>query len=380
MRAKACFMKTATTKIMLSKAKSRVLILLAALALAFSCTRESTDPTGGETHFLTRCVPGANTCGDQLSCMCGVCTRPCAERAACDALPAAQCVPGCVTDDMKAPGVCEVSCVVDDDCSVVSRTHHCDRGACRAGSIASGGSGGSSSATNAGGGAVAVGGADAGGDGGTSGGAGGCSHGAVSANQVLVIGDSFFATTHQITAYLEGLGRDAGAVSVGERYRDRSTMIANGLALGGNGIEGQYTDGVSEAEVKVVIMNGGGADALLGSCDTANASCGVVTAATAAAQALFSKMATNGVEQVVYAFYPDPGDANVKARMDALRPLLQSACENAPLPCHWLDLRAVFAGHYGEYIQADQLNPTDAGARASAEAIWATMQQYCIAQ
>jgi len=202
----------------------------------------------------------------------------------------------------------------------------------------------------------------------------------VSANQVLVIGDSFFATTHQITAYLESLARDAGAVSTGERYRDRSSLLANGLALGGNGIEDQYSSGVAEAEVKVVIMNGGGADALLGSCDTGNASCAVVTAAAAAAQALFAQMATDKVEHVVYAFYPDPGDANVKARIDALRPLLQSACENAPLPCHWLDLRIVFAGHYGEYIQRDQLNPTDSGARASAEALWATMQQYCVAQ
>jgi len=127
-------------------------------------------------------------------------------------------------------------------------------------------------------------------------------------------------------------------------------------------------------------MDGGGADALLGSCDSANASCAVVTVAAAAAQALFAKMATDNVEQVVFAFYPDPGDANVKARIDALRPLIQSACENAPLPCHWLDLRTVFAGHYPEYVQADQLNPTDTGARASAQAIWSTMQQYCVAQ
>lgn len=227
---------------------------------------------------------------------------------------------------------------------------------------------------------MSVGGAGAGGDSGTGGVAGSCDSGTVSANQVLVIGDSFFATTHQITAYLESLARDAGAVSVGERYRDRSNLLSNALALNGNGIEDQFTGGVSEAEVKVVIMNGGGADALLGSCDTANASCVVVAAAAVAAEALFSKMATDNVEQVVYAFYPDPGDANVKARMDALRPLIQSACENAPLPCRWLDLRPVFAGHYSEYVQADQLNPTDAGARASAEAIWATMQLYCIAQ
>ncbi|HEY3253434.1 MAG TPA: SGNH/GDSL hydrolase family protein [Polyangiaceae bacterium] len=363
-------MKTAILTIMRSKAKSRVGTLLAALALVFSCTRENTDPTGGETHFLTRCVPGDGTCGGQLTCLCGVCTLPCAERATCEALPAAQCVPGCMTEEVKAPGVCEVSCVVDADCAVVSSSHRCEQGVCRAGSLASGGGGG-------GGGGNA---ADASAGDSAAAGAGVCDHGTVAANQVLVIGDSFFATSHQITAYLEGMARDAGAVSVGERYRDRSSLLANALALGGNGIEDQYSSGSSEAAVKVVVMNGGGADTLLGSCDSANASCAVIAAAADAAQALFAKMATDNVEQVVYAFYPDPGDANVKARMDALRPLVQSACDNAPLPCHWVDLRTVFAGHYPEYVQADQLNPTDAGARASAEAIWATMQQYCIAQ
>jgi len=365
---------------MLSKAKSRVIVLLAALALAFSCSRETTDPTGGETHFLTRCVPGTNTCGDQLTCVCGVCTLPCSERASCEALPAAQCVPGCMTDDIKAPGVCEVSCVVDGDCAVVSRSHRCEQGVCRAGTLASGGAGGSANAMDAGAGAAPDVGAGAAGDGGASGGADRCDTGTVSANQVLVIGDSFFATTHQITAYLESRARDAGAVSVGERYRDRSSLLSNALALSGTGIEDQYTAGFAEAEVKVVVMNGGGADVLLGSCDSANASCAVITAAAAAAQELFMQMAADNVQQVVYAFYPDPGDANVKARMDALRPLIQSACENAPLPCRWVDLRTTFAGHYAEYVQADQLNPTDAGARASAEAIWGVMQQYCVAQ
>jgi hypothetical protein len=202
----------------------------------------------------------------------------------------------------------------------------------------------------------------------------------VSPNEVLLIGDSFFASNHQITAYLEALAREAGAVSAGERYRDRSTVLGNGLALGGSGIADQYTSGVSEAEAKVVIMNGGGADALLGSCDTTDESCPAVVAAAAAAQDLLAKMAANQVQHVVYAFYPDPGDATVRAKVDALRPLIQSACETAPLPCHWLDLRTVFAGHYAEYVQADQINPTDAGSRASAEAIWAVMKQNCISQ
>ena len=219
---------------MLSKVKRQVIILLAALVLAFSCTRESSDPTGGETHFLTRCVPGTGVCGDRLTCVCGVCTLPCTERAACESLRAAQCVPGCAADNVKEPGVCEVSCVIDADCRVVSRTHHCEQGVCRAGSLASGSGGSSGSAGTA---AVAAGAAGVGGDGGTGAVAEGCASRTVSANQVLIIGDSFFATTHQITAYLENLARDAGAVSVGERYRDRSSLLSNALALSGNGIE-----------------------------------------------------------------------------------------------------------------------------------------------
>jgi hypothetical protein len=197
---------------------------------------------------------------------------------------------------------------------------------------------------------------------------------------VLVVGDSFFASSHQITAYLEDLARSAGALPAGERYRDNSRLAANGLALGGSGILDQYTSATAEAPVEVVIMNGGGADVLLGSCDTADASCPIVAAAADAVQALFAQFAADGVEHVVYVFYPDPVDANVRARMDALRPLAESACAESRVACEWLDLRSVFAGHYAEYIQGDGLNPTAAGSQASAAAIWSVMQQRCIAQ
>src|SRR5436190_8355771 len=106
-------MKKSIAKIMVSRAKRRFVILQALLALAFGCKPESSEPTGGETHFLTRCEAGTNACGDRLKCLCGVCTLPCAERAMCDALPSAECVPGCVTGDALAPGVCEVSCVAE---------------------------------------------------------------------------------------------------------------------------------------------------------------------------------------------------------------------------------------------------------------------------
>src|SRR5689334_23150597 len=77
-----------------TQAKRASLIALLA-ALAFDCTNartEQSDPTGGETHFLTRCDATSNPCGGDLSCVCGVCTRSCDSRKACDGLPEAVCV------------------------------------------------------------------------------------------------------------------------------------------------------------------------------------------------------------------------------------------------------------------------------------------------
>lgn len=355
-------------------------ILLAALLLVFSCESSAPDePTGGETHFLTRCDASPGACGTRLSCVCGICTLPCSERAACQNFPVAECVAAdaAACGNSPAQAHCDVSCASDADCKIVSSAHRCEAGACRAGTPV-GGSGGMPGS----GGSTTTGGTS--GSGGAAGGAGGagggCEHGVVAANQVLVIGDSFFASNHQITAYLENLARDAGVLSAGERYRDNSRLAANGLALGGNGIGDQYTAGVAEAEVDVVIMNGGGADTLLGSCDTPDANCPILTAAASAAKDLLARMAQDGVQHVVYAYYPDPVDPTVRAKVDALRPLIQSACSNSPVPCHWLDLRNVFADHYGEYIQSDGLNPTATGSQASAVAIWTVLRDNCIAQ
>lgn len=320
--------------------------LLALLLAAFSCQRETEDPTGGETHFLVRCQPNTDSCGKKLSCLCGVCTLPCTERAACERLPAAACVAasaGEACSDSAAQGHCDVACLIDADCAVLSVGHHCELGACRADSSPSA-----------------------------------CVRGNVSANQVLLLGDSFFASSHQITAYLEGFARSAGALPSGERYRDNSRLTANGLANGG--IADEYAAALAEAEVKVVIMSAGGADILVGNCDTADASCPAIAGAAAAARDLLDKMAADGVARVVYAFYPDPFDTNLRAKVDALRPLVQSACESSAVSCLFLDLRPAFADHYAEYTQADGINPTQAGAQASAQAIWNLMQSECIAQ
>jgi hypothetical protein len=147
-------------------------------------------------------------------------------------------------------------------------------------------------------------------------------------------------------------------------------------------LSSQYASAQEEGAVRVVIMGGGGADVLSGTCpDPIAPDCPILQAASDGAEALFQTMAADGVEHVVFFFYPDyVGDARIKATVDVLRPMVEERCDDAPLPCHWLDLRPTYEGHYDEYVLPSGRNPTTAGALASAEAIWSLMQQRCVAQ
>lgn len=322
--------------------------LLGAALLAFNCESAREEPTGGETHFLRSCEADPGVCGPELSCLCNVCTLACSERAACASLPDASCVlaGNLGSCELANAGRCDVTCGVDGDCSELSPSHRCAAGVCRVPAVDDSS----------------------------------CASSGLDPNQVLIIGDSFFAASHRITGFLEDLARQGGALMTGERYRDNAKVIDNALALAGNGIESQYAAASAEAPIKVVIMNGGGADVLVGSCPEVTPDCPLLTDAAAAASLLFSRMADDDVEHVVFAFYPDPLDAALREEMDALRPLIESACAASPVPCYWLDLRTTFAGNYASYVEADGLNPTPEGARATAGAIWSTMRQQCIAQ
>lgn len=319
----------------------RLFLVTFALLAPLSCegdgTREEASG-GGETHFLKRCDPSAAACGTELACLCGVCSRPCTPQNSCSELAAATCVDEC-------GGRCDATCDDDADCAAISDAHRCQQGVCRAGEPR-------------------------------------CEDDGIVANQVLLIGDSFFALSHQIAAYLEDHARNAGAIGAGERYRDSSRLVGNALAFNGNGIADQYTSAhEDDADIRVVIMNGGGADALVDACDVPVAECPLLVDAADAAAELLSRMAADGVTQVVYVYYPDPQRADVLERIDALRPLIQEACQSSPVPCRFLDLRPVFEGRYAEYIiPGDGLNPTAQGSQATAGAIWAAMQELCIAQ
>jgi hypothetical protein len=322
-------------------------LLAVALTWTMGCGDSASEPTGGQTHFLTRCAQDAE-CGDALSCLCGICTRSCLEATDCGGLPAAVCAAAPdACGEAQGSDVCDAHCATDGDCRSISAAHRCVEGACRAGSTP---------------------------------GASSCSDPGVSGNQVLVLGDSFFGETHQITADLEALARGAGALAADDNYRDYSSVTSNALAFGGRGITAQYTSAVADAPASVVITDGGGTDLLLGSCASLTPDCSIIADAANAATDLFAQMASDGVTHLVYAFYPDYDDTELHAEMDLLRPLIANACTDSAVPCVWVDLRDTFAGHITDYIEANGVLPNAVGAEASAGTIWGAMKAECVAQ
>jgi hypothetical protein len=330
-----------------------VAVLLAVAFCASSCAEspQQSREIGSETNFLNRCETDA-TCDGGLSCLCGTCTKTCGAMSTCETLSSgAGCIPvasrpvdpSCPESAVSA--FCDTACADDAACVELGSGYRCDRGFCRALSRS-------------------------------------CQTGGTEGSEVILLGDSFIATSHEFTQALEEQARASGALAADADYRDYSTLTQCHLAAEPPGISAQYARAQQEGAVKVVVMDGGGADVLMGSCPEPIApDCQLVQAAAAGAEVLFQGMAADGVEHVVFFFYPDyVGDTTIKATVDVLRPVLEERCASAPLPCHWFDLRPTYAGHYDEYVLPQGRNPTTAGALASAEAIWGFMQQRCVAQ
>jgi lysophospholipase L1-like esterase len=211
-------------------------------------------------------------------------------------------------------------------------------------------------------------------------------------NQVVMIGDSYLALSGDVTTQLLRYARGAGALGETEAYRTyyvSGTQMSGGII--GPNIPAQFQEAVTaDPHVRFVVMDGGGNDILVGNsgCITTqpppgNASCAqTVEDAIAAANALFSKMKAAGVEKVVYFFYPHlptAGKPYVNETVDYAFPLVEAACDSAPVPCYFVDLRPAFDGH-PEYIGPDGIHPTTAGSDVIALLLWEKMQEACIAQ
>jgi hypothetical protein len=195
-----------------------------------------------------------------------------------------------------------------------------------------------------------------------------CPHAQVNANQVLWIGDSWVLVPGNQHTEVRDLARKANAIGPSDDYTIGAAAAATIAQTAG-----QYTSQESNGtKVKVLIMDGGTWDTL-----TANGSAASVSNVASAFNQFLATVASDGtVDQIVYYLMPElasiPGVA-------ALRPLLRQSCAQSSVPCHFLDLQQLWAGH-PEYTASDGLLPSDAGGTVIADAIWAIMQANCIAQ
>jgi hypothetical protein len=197
---------------------------------------------------------------------------------------------------------------------------------------------------------------------------GGCQKGLVKAKEVLFMGESFYAIAPQyIQKRIEENAKKAGAIGANDSYRN---VAISGQPM--SVVVGEFDTGLQGGAVKFVIMDGGGIDCMSNSCD----SC------PGAFKTLLTKMASNGVQDVIYTRYPEPGNppgsnATLKKNLDILMPKMEPVCAAATgLRCHWVDLRPVWVN--GD--TTDGLHPTQSGGNHVGDLIWSEMVKDCIAQ
>jgi len=201
-------------------------------------------------------------------------------------------------------------------------------------------------------------------------GSGSCVKGQVKASEVVFMGESFYAIAPQyIETRVESDAQAAGALAAGTKYRNVavSGQTMNYVATT------EWPNATKGGTVKNVIMDGGGIDAMSSSCSSCP---GDFTT-------LLGKMATEGVTDVIYTRYPEPGsppgsNATLKGNLDTLMPKMQTVCEGSTAPkCHWVDLRPVWQTND---VLSDGLHPTQSGGNHVGDLLWSEMVKYCMAQ
>lgn len=323
-------------------------LLLGGVALGCDSSPEAKD-LGSETHFLATC---SETCADGYSCLCGACTLACSDLGECSSGSlAARCVPAGprVADGTCSQGVsafCDVACAEDRDCRSVGLSHRCIQNYCRAPEPPPGA----------------------------------CQRTDTTGASAVILGDALIELS-TFVSQLEALAHAADALDRDAGFRSYATSLNSFLGVDTFPISAQYAAARAEGPVRMVMMNGGETDALQLSCgDNPNSACPALTAAADGATQLFATMAADGVRELVYFYYAEPfNQPAILSELNALRPLLRAACENAPLTCHFLDLRATFDGREAQYYAHDGLVFNDAGAAAAAKAVFDLVQRYCIA-
>jgi hypothetical protein len=329
---------------------------LGALALALvptlfmACGDDASESEGSETHFLKTCELG---CAAAESCVCGVCTKSCEAAEECASLSvAASCIAsGPRIAELRCPTStvarsCDVECVKTSDCAHLGGDFSCWSGFCRS--------------------EQPIGVAPR-----------SCTPPAVASSELLVMGDSLIELT-SFVANIEALALDASLLASGEHYRSTASSLMSFIATGPFSIDAQYTGARAERVPRVAVFDGGATDVLNDECgSTPSADCKAIEGAVAGAEQLLARLAEDGVEHVVYFFYPDVLEhPTLRASLDVMRPLMQNVCGKSSVACHWLDLRPIFAEH-PEFIGPDGIVFSESGAKAAATAVFALLRERC---
>jgi hypothetical protein len=244
-----------------------------------------------------------------------------------------------------------------------------------------------------------------------------CVKGQVTPNEVVMLGDS----------YLDPNWGNVGPTIMMDANAKYRPYYIGGASLGWGNPNTQFyipyqydpmaltdTAVTNPADIKVIIMDGGGNDVLIGntSCLTTappgNTSCvTTINTAISVATTTMQEMAKKGVQWIVFFFYPHLSTAGggilttpapaVNETLDYAYPLTEQfccgssftsdinnySCMGSPTPglnCVFIDTRPSFEGHLADYIKSDNVHPTQAGANVIANLVWTQMQNHCIAQ
>jgi len=190
----------------------------------------------------------------------------------------------------------------------------------------------------------------------------------IPANQVVWIGDSWIQIPGDQHNTVRDLARTAGDIGPNEDFVD--------LAVSGSPIAtivSQYTTReAGSVKVKLLLMDGGGIDTIQGGGSSASVN-HVVTTFTN----FLNQVKSDGtVQGIVYFLYPP---LNTIAGVNALRPPMMQACASSPVPCFFLDLGPLFAGH-PEYIGPDGIHPNSTGAVVIGNNLWNIIQSNNLLQ
>jgi hypothetical protein len=209
-------------------------------------------------------------------------------------------------------------------------------------------------------------------------------------SQVAVIGDSYIEYTFPLVPLLEQKAVAEGALMQGDHYNNQA-LPGSSLAVGLLLIEPQWREAKRSSmnDVKFVVMDGGGNDVLLYNqqCLVDGSSkdpyCQMVADnASDVADELMQDMKATGVSDVLFFFYPHVPAGGQDLMDNYAGPQAKRRCEegsDATFRCHFVSLIETFEGH-ADYIQADGIHPTAAGAAAQATLIWGEMKKHCMAQ